>query len=62
MAQHDQERTMRPQLHIICWTNLGMQPFSKLKVLIVRPLKITNACLKQVMELQRNQQENKAAY
>ena len=43
-GQHDQEELMRPQLHIAMLDEFGMQPFSKPKMLIVRPLKITNAC------------------
>ncbi len=40
-GQHDQEELMRPSLHIAL-DELGMQPLSKPKMLIVKPLKITN--------------------
>ena len=39
-GQHDQEEPMRPQLHIAMLDEFGMQPFSKPKTLIVKPLKI----------------------
>ena len=59
-GQHDQERTDAAPLHIAMLDEFGDAAFSKPKMLIVRPLKITNACANKWWNSSATSRENKA--
>ena len=59
-GQHDQEELMRPQLHIAMLDEFGDAAFFKTKDAYRQTFEDYKRLRKQVMELQRNQQENKA--
>lgn len=59
-GQHDQEELMRPQLHITMLDEFGDAAFFQTKVAYRQTFEDYKRLRKQVVELQRNQQENKA--
>ena len=59
-GQHDQEELMRPQLHITMLDEFGDAAFFKTKAAYRQTFEDYKRLRKQVVELQRNQQENKA--
>ena len=59
-GQHDQEELMRPQLHITMLDEFGDAVFFQTKVAYRQTFEDYKRLRKQVVELQRNQQENKA--
>ena len=59
-GQHDQEELMRPQLHITMLDEFGDAAFFKTKAVYRQTFEDYKRLRKQVVELQRNQQENKA--
>ncbi|RHN26213.1 DNA repair protein RecN [Streptococcus parasanguinis] len=59
-GQHDQEELMRPQLHITMLDEFGDADFFQTKVAYRQTFEDYKRLRKQVVELQRNQQENKA--
>ena len=59
-GQHDQEELMRSQLHITMLDEFGDAAFFKTKDAYRQTFEDYKRLRKQVMELQRNQQENKA--
>ena len=59
-GQHDQEELMRPQLHITMLDEFGDAAFFQTKATYRQTFEDYKRLRKQVVELQRNQQENKA--
>ena len=59
-GQHDQEELMRPQLHITMLDEFGDAAFFQTKAAYRQTFEDYKRLRKQVVELQRNQQENKA--
>ena len=59
-GQHDQEELMRPQLHITMLDEFGDAAFFQTKTAYRQTFEDYKRLRKQVVELQRNQQENKA--
>ena len=59
-GQHDHEELMRPQLHIAMLDEFGDAAFFQTKDAYRQTFEDYKRLRKQVMELQRNQQENKA--
>ena len=59
-GQHDQEELMRPQLHITMLDEFGDAAFFQTKAAYRQTFENYKRLRKQVVELQRNQQENKA--
>ena len=59
-GQHDQEELMRPQLHITMLDEFGDAAFFQTKDAYRQTFEDYKRLRKQVVELQRNQQENKA--
>ncbi len=59
-GQHDQEELMRPQLHITMLDEFGDVAFFQTKDAYRQTFEDYKRLRKQVVELQRNQQENKA--
>ena len=59
-GQHDQEELMRPQLHITMLDEFGDVAFFQTKDAYRQTFENYKRLRKQVVELQRNQQENKA--
>ena len=59
-GQHDQEELMRPQLHITMLDEFGDAAFFQTKAAYRQTFEDYKRHRKQVVELQRNQQENKA--
>ena len=59
-GQHDQEELMRPQLHITMLDEFGDAVFFQTKAAYRQTFEDYKRLRKQVVELQRNQQENKA--
>lgn len=59
-GQHDQEELMRPQLHITMLDEFGDATFFQTKAAYRQTFEDYKRLRKQVVELQRNQQENKA--
>ena len=59
-GQHDQEELMRPQLHIAMLDEFGDAAFFQTKDAYRQTFEDYKRLRKQVVELQRNQQENKA--
>ena len=59
-GQHDQEELMRPQLHIAMLDEFGDTAFFQTKDAYRQTFEDYKRLRKQVVELQRNQQENKA--
>ncbi len=59
-GQHDQEELMRPQLHITMLDEFGDAAFFKTKAAYRQTFEDYKRLRKQVVELQRNQLENKA--
>lgn len=59
-GQHDQEELMRPQLHIAMLDEFGDASFFQTKAAYRQTFEDYKRLRKQVVELQRNQQENKA--
>ena len=59
-GQHDQEELMRPQLHIAMLDEFGDADFFQTKDAYRQTFEDYKRLRKQVVELQRNQQENKA--
>lgn len=59
-GQHDQEELMRPQLHITMLDEFGDAAFFQTKATYRHTFEDYKRLRKQVVELQRNQQENKA--
>ena len=59
-GQHDQEELMRPQLHITMLDEFGDAAFFQTKAAYRQTFDDYKRLRKQVVELQRNQQENKA--
>ena len=59
-GQHDQEELMRPQLHITMLDEFGDAAFFQTKAAYCQTFEDYKRLRKQVVELQRNQQENKA--
>ena len=59
-GQHDQEELMRPQLHITMLDEFGDAVFFQTKVAYRQTFEDYKRLRKQVVELQRNQQENNA--
>lgn len=59
-GQHDQEELMRPQLHISMLDEFGDAAFFQTKDAYRQTFEDYKRLRKQVVELQRNQQENKA--
>lgn len=59
-GQHDQEELMRPQLHITMLDDFGDADFFQTKAAYRQTFEDYKRLRKQVVELQRNQQENKA--
>lgn len=59
-GQHDQEELMRPQLHIAMLDEFGDATFFQTKDAYRQTFEDYKRLRKQVVELQRNQQENKA--
>ena len=59
-GQHDQEELMRPQLHITMLDEFGDAAFFQTKAAYRQTFEDYKCLRKQVVELQRNQQENKA--
>ena len=59
-GQHDQEELMRPQLHITMLDEFGDAAFFQIKAAYRQTFEDYKRLRKQVVELQRNQQENKA--
>ena len=59
-GQHDQEELMRPQLHITMLDEFGDVAFFQTKDAYRQAFEDYKRLRKQVVELQRNQQENKA--
>ena len=59
-GQHDQEELMRPQLHITMLDEFGDVAFFQTKDAYRQTFEDYKCLRKQVVELQRNQQENKA--
>ena len=59
-GQHDQEELMRPQLHITMLDEFGDAAFFQTKAAYRQTFEDYKRLRKQVVELQRNQQKNKA--
>ena len=59
-GQHDQEELMRPQLHITMLDEFGDAAFFQTKAAYRQTFEDYKRLRKEVVELQRNQQENKA--
>ena len=59
-GQHDQEELMRPQLHITMLDEFGDAAFFQTKAAYRQTFEDYKRLRKQIVELQRNQQENKA--
>ena len=59
-GQHDQEELMRPQLHITMLDEFGDAAFFQTKAAYRQTFEDYKRLRKQVVELQRNQQENKS--
>ena len=59
-GQHDQEELMQPQLHIVMLDEFGDAAFFQTKDAYRQTFEDYKRLRKQVVELQRNQQENKA--
>ena len=59
-GQHDQEELMRPQLHITMLDEFGDAAFFQTKAAYRQTFEDYKRLRKQVVELQRNRQENKA--
>ena len=59
-GQHDQEELMRPQLHIAMLDEFGSADFLNLKVRYQETFDRYRSLRKQVLTLQKNQQEHKA--
>lgn len=59
-GQHDQEELMRPQLHITMLDEFGDAAFFQTKAAYRQTFEDYKRLRKQVVKLQRNQQENKA--
>ena len=59
-GQHDQEELMRPQLHIAMLDEFGADAFFKLKADYQQTFDQYRQLRKQVLTIQKNQEENKA--
>ncbi|MGT2716615.1 DNA repair protein RecN [Streptococcus respiraculi] len=59
-GQHDQEELMRPQHHIAMLDEFGDDSFGRLKVAYKAAFEAYKALRKQVLTIQKNQEENKA--